>query len=261
MSVRITAAAIVAGALAPIPAHAAVTIGTQIVDTRLSGTIAGMPADSSGSDAATGTGRVSATAQLVERGTTGFPMVRGRSTVAAELGSAERGRITFQRSFTPGAGDSGNAVAASSANYRYFFTTDEQTLFDVDWGVGAYGDGADGQLPGQALSLAARSGAAPLLQLGALGDGANGTRQVLLAPGSYELRIEDAFGPVAAAGRSSGLSSQYSFTLRAVPEPGTWALMLIGFGMIGVAARRRRRATASSLLRTTSEATGAISVR
>lgn len=241
MSARIAVTALVASALAPVPALAAVTIGAQIVDTRLSGTIAGAPAESSGSDAATGAGRVSASAQLVERGTGGFPAVRGRSSVTAELASADRGRITFQRTLTPGAADSGNAVASSSANFRYFFTTDAQTLFDVDWGVGAYGDGADGQLPGQALSLAARGNGAALLQLGSLGDGASGTRQVLLAPGSYELLIEDAFAPVAAAGRSSGLSSQYSFTMRAVPEPGTWALMLLGFGTIGAAARRTRR--------------------
>ncbi len=30
-------------------------------------------------------------------------------------------------------------------------------------------------------------------------------------------------------------------TIAAVPEPGTWAMMLIGFGAIGVAVRRRRR--------------------
>ena len=33
----------------------------------------------------------------------------------------------------------------------------------------------------------------------------------------------------------------------AVPEPGTWAMMLIGFGAIGVGMRRRRRAGAAQL--------------
>jgi hypothetical protein len=32
-----------------------------------------------------------------------------------------------------------------------------------------------------------------------------------------------------------------SFSAQAVPEPGTWALMLLGFGGIGLAMRRRRR--------------------
>ncbi|EQA98614.1 hypothetical protein L288_20395 [Sphingobium quisquiliarum P25] len=37
----------------------------------------------------------------------------------------------------------------------------------------------------------------------------------------------------------------YNYTaapLPAVPEPATWAMMLLGFGMIGFAARQRRRA-------------------
>lgn len=221
------------------PAFAAVTIGAQIVDTRLTGTIAAAPVGSSGSDAGTRAGRVSASAQLVERGANGFPAVRGRSSVVADLSSAERGRVTFQRSLMPGDVDTGNEIALSSATFRYLFTTDEQTWFAVDWGVGAYGDGADGQMPGQALSLAVRDGGASLLRIGTLGDGANGSRQVLLGPGSYELRIDDAFAPVASAGRTSGLSSQYSFAMRAVPEPGTWALMLIGFGAIGTTLRRK----------------------
>lgn len=32
----------------------------------------------------------------------------------------------------------------------------------------------------------------------------------------------------------------------AVPEPGTWAMMLVGFGMIGAASRRRRRAAVTT---------------
>ena len=36
-------------------------------------------------------------------------------------------------------------------------------------------------------------------------------------------------------------------TVTAVPEPGTWALMLIGFGAVGISMRRRRR-TARNLL-------------
>ena len=32
-------------------------------------------------------------------------------------------------------------------------------------------------------------------------------------------------------------------TIGAVPEPSTWAMMLLGFGGVGVALRRRRRAT------------------
>ena len=34
-----------------------------------------------------------------------------------------------------------------------------------------------------------------------------------------------------------------SFSISAVPEPATWAMMIAGFGMIGFAARRRHRQT------------------
>ncbi len=34
-----------------------------------------------------------------------------------------------------------------------------------------------------------------------------------------------------------------NFSVSAVPEPATWALMLVGFGMVGATARYRRRAT------------------
>ncbi|WP_341207665.1 PEPxxWA-CTERM sorting domain-containing protein [uncultured Sphingomonas sp.] len=245
--IRLAAAAAIV-AITPLPSSAAVMIGTQIVDTRLTGTIAAAPLDPSGSDAATRAGTISAAAQLVESG--GFPAVRGRSSVVAELSSAERGRVTFQRTLTPGGVDSGNAVTASSANYRYFFATDTEAVFEVDWGVSAFGEGADGQLPGQSVSLAMRGGAAALLKIGPLGNGASGDTQLLLAPGSYEFRIEDAFAPQASAGQSSGLSSQYSFAIRAVPEPATWALMLVGFGAVGMAARRARKGSAFSVRRT-----------
>lgn len=231
---RAAVAAIVA--LAPLPAAAAVTIGTQIVDTRLTGTIAAQPLDSTGTDAATRPGTISAAAQLVERGA-GVPAIRARSSVIAVLNSAERGRVTFQRTLTPGSADTGNAVLSSDANYRYFFTTDQETVFDVNWGVVAYGEGADGQMPGQALSLVVRGGGASVLQLGVLGDGASGSERALIGPGSYELRIGDAFGPIASPGGASGLSSQYSFTVRTVPEPGTWVLLLAGFGFVGVSLR------------------------
>jgi hypothetical protein len=43
---------------------------------------------------------------------------------------------------------------------------------------------------------------------------------------------------MATAGNISGNAAFYP-----VPEPGTWALMLLGFGGIGMAMRRRRRPT------------------
>lgn len=227
---------------AAVPASAAVTIGTQIVDTRLSGTIGGAPVASDGSDAAAGSGTISAAAQLVKRPAGGFPMVSGVSTVVAELTGGERGRVTFRRTLTPGMAAS---VQASAANYRYFFTTDAPGAFDVNWGLSSYGSGVGGATPGQALSLAVRGSGDTLLALDLPGDGASGSRSAALAAGSYELRIFDMVAPIAPAGTTSGLSSQYSFTIRSVPEPATWGLLLTGLAATGMALRRRRASVAA----------------
>ena len=40
---------------------------------------------------------------------------------------------------------------------------------------------------------------------------------------------------------ATGLSNAALFQTSAVPEPGTWAMMLLGFGAMGVTMRRRRR--------------------
>ena len=80
-----------------------------------------------------------------------------------------------------------------------------------------------------------------------LGDGASGAQQVALAPGSYELRIFDAIAPVAPAGTTAGLSSQYSFVIRSVPEPATWAMLMVGCAAIGVTMRRRSSKDAAAI--------------
>ena len=45
----------------------------------------------------------------------------------------------------------------------------------------------------------------------------------------------------------SGFTANFA-TVAAVPEPGTWAMMLIGFGGMGIALRRRRNVTTISQL-------------
>ena len=56
----------------------------------------------------------------------------------------------------------------------------------------------------------------------------------LIAGGQYE------FSFTGSNPNNSGVANG-NVTISAVPEPGTWALMLIGFGGMGLAMRRRRR--------------------
>jgi hypothetical protein len=50
--------------------------------------------------------------------------------------------------------------------------------------------------------------------------------------GSYHLHV------------GQGVFGQGTFNIQAVPEPATWVSMILGFGMLGAAARRRRAAAA-----------------
>ena len=56
-------------------------------------------------------------------------------------------------------------------------------------------------------------------------------------------------GPVCSGCGALQLSSENAFTLRslqgAVPEPSTWAMMLMGFGAIGYGVRRQRKTAAA----------------
>lgn len=51
-----------------------------------------------------------------------------------------------------------------------------------------------------------------------------------------------AFGSYAGFGGSSVYADNFTFDSRAVPEPATWALMILGFGSVGVLLRRRQQA-------------------
>jgi hypothetical protein len=45
------------------------------------------------------------------------------------------------------------------------------------------------------------------------------------------------------AGVNASYGGNITFAPNAVPEPATWAMMLVGFGMVGSAMRYRRRST------------------
>lgn len=232
-------AAVAVAASAATPAAAAVFVGTQIVDARVFGAIAGDPIDRSASDAGTRPGTITATAQVVEQrpvdgGDTAS--ARGTASVVANLFGTDRGRVTFRRSLS-----AVDAALTATSDYIYFFTTDAPTAFELNWGVSAYGLAADGLAPAQSALVRQRDTGEQVLRTGPLGNGADGTAQVLLQPGSYELRVQDIRPPNAGPVATGGLSSQYSFSFRAVPEPASWATMTLGFAVSGVAIRRRRR--------------------
>ena len=59
--------------------------------------------------------------------------------------------------------------------------------------------------------------------------------ETILQAGTYTLTV---------TGTASGVASYAGdFTVASVPEPATWALMILGFGAVGGALRRRAKAT------------------
>jgi hypothetical protein len=56
---------------------------------------------------------------------------------------------------------------------------------------------------------------------------------VTLSPGSYHVDVK---------GTGDGLAGGfYSLALAAVPEPGAWAMMLVGIAAVGLTFRRQRQ--------------------
>lgn len=81
-------------------------------------------------------------------------------------------------------------------------------------------------------------------------NGITRTNQLALANGMYTVAAGDVltFNFTKSAGQSfgalAGISATINFTpttVSGVPEPATWATMILGFGMIGGAVRQRRR--------------------
>lgn len=77
-----------------------------------------------------------------------------------------------------------------------------------------------------------------------VGDPATGTLTLALGSGTTAVTLDD-FGVRYQSLGLQGEGSGRGFEVPgAVPEPGTWAMMLLGFGGIGFAMRRRRRSGA-----------------
>ena len=61
----------------------------------------------------------------------------------------------------------------------------------------------------------------------------------------FNFRVTDGYDRVVLSQNGGGGFELDNLTIGSVPEPGTWAMLITGFGMVGFAARRRRTAVAS----------------
>ena len=83
------------------------------------------------------------------------------------------------------------------------------------------------------------------VQNGPFGVSSFSIRQTALGPGTYQLVVGGTANASAAANNS------YAGTLNfaPVPEPGTWAMLLLGFGIIGFGMRRRNSTAGQQRMR------------
>jgi hypothetical protein len=142
------------------------------------------------------------------------------------------------------------SFATTGATFIFGFSVDAASSFALAYEVSAFGITSAFTPLAQVAYLQDALTSDFLFYTDELVDGSFGTTTASLAPGSYQLTISDFYlnsiEAFAGDSRSSSLSSRYSFAITstsAVPEPATWAMMIGGFGIIGVALRSRRKAS------------------
>ncbi len=167
---------------------------------------------------------LSFTGGLTGRGVVGAdascaPLFRGTIAPASSTGISSLGGFTYGHT----------ACTAGAAGGRVFGT------FNIDFGS----DGFEGTFDG----LASPTATPPLSDLNLLYTILGGTGRFLGATGTFT-----GIGTADPRIRPSIVSLDLNGTINApaVPEPGTWALLILGFGMVGASMRYRpaRRAYA-----------------
>ncbi|TRW18128.1 Npun_F0296 family exosortase-dependent surface protein [Glacieibacterium frigidum] len=114
---------------------------------------------------------------------------------------------------------------ASASGTATFTSTNRITAFSFDWGT-----------PDDYNTLTFRNGATVVASFTGAGLGA----------GNYAYTFTDAQNVTSVDFTSSNRAFEIdNVGVTAVPEPATWALLLVGFGMVGVAARRRSTSVAA----------------
>lgn len=143
-------------------------------------------------------------------------------------------------SFVISFSDTGLGQAPATFNETISFTTDVAGLLDIF--VGTTGSRPENNVTFGNIFLTGTGILAPgagLVQIQPDPNDGFARNNFAVAAGTYTLTIQGTPGT-----QNGGLNGTIGFTAAAVPEPGTWALMLVGFGAIGFSMRRRRSQSA-----------------
>ncbi len=121
-----------------------------------------------------------------------------------------------------------NAEPNGSFNGSFDFTNSDPGIYSILLGSSTPG------VTFSAAQLIGINGTAGSYSLTGGGTNVMQLAQTLIVGGQYEFSFTGS-NPLLSAVANGNV------TIQAVPEPATWAMMLIGFGGIGLAMRRRRR--------------------
>ncbi len=141
-------------------------------------------------------------------------------------------------------GNNGGLTSASFSNV-FTFVVGRAGDLSADFSNSASRNNANGDIDFTSAVLSGGSLTMPLSFTRLLGEPVRLTevwgltRATRIAAGTYTLTI---------GGRSFGTASTYSgnFNVAAVPEPASWAMMIVGVGIAGGALRRRRVVAANT---------------
>lgn len=168
----------------------------------------------------------------------------------AEFYNKRSGSVDFSGNTSLSVASPSGAAEAydSGTSFDYDFTLTSPYAFSVNY---SYAE-TDGFYIANYFQLINRAGGPPLFAFspadGAYGAPQTGSASYVLGPGSYEFGAVTKLGDFSfTAGSSTAAGSHaehYDFDLTAIsaaPEPGTWALMMLGVGAAGAMLGRRKR--------------------
>lgn len=135
-----------------------------------------------------------------------------------------------------------NSVSAFG-NFDVFFILDAPGIFSLTYAVSTEGDDLVAMPPLAQQAFIDDFGGNYFLSLDPLFG--SGTMSAALSAGSYAFRIQDFYANrIENAEARRTLSSRFNYALSsaaAVPESSTWALLILGFGLVGINLRRKNK--------------------
>jgi hypothetical protein len=130
-----------------------------------------------------------------------------------------------------------SADSDSSADAVYDFTLTGPAVFSLNYTINSQGLASGGNMPDFSILLLDLTTFTPVVHSGALTASGVFTSPVI-ASGDYQFFVQNFDAQSSQLNdlgtTSTSLDADFAFSLTSVPEPGSWLLMGIGFGLLGV---------------------------